>query len=71
MFTIYISRQLLFNMSEATSYEIRAHWNRNSAKGNYSTYFGLGCFSPVVNIMRDPLWGRNQVNLLMYDLWLV
>lgn len=47
-------------MSVGISYEVRAHWNNNSAHGQYWTYQGLGCFSPVVNIMRHPLWGRNQ-----------
>ena len=49
-------------VSEAISKEVRAHWNGNRAQGIYSTMSGLSCFSPVINIMRHPLWGRNQVS---------
>jgi beta-glucosidase len=51
---------LIFNVSRAISYEVRAHWNGNRASGKYQTFMGLSCFSPVINIMRHPLWGRNQ-----------
>ena len=49
-------------MSQAVSFEVRAAWNANKKQGKYMTNNGLSCFSPVINIMRHPLWGRNQVN---------
>lgn len=52
---------MIYNVAEATSYEVRAHWNKYSQEGDYQAFIGLSCFSPVINIMRHPLWGRNQV----------
>jgi len=60
-------------MSEAVSYELRAFYNDDIRRGVYGRS-GLSCFSPVINIMRHPLWGRNQVNSalsLMHHLFLV
>lgn len=54
------SRDLLFNMSTVISTEVRAQWNNKVQHNQYVTMYGLNCFSPVVNIMRHPLWGRNQ-----------
>ena len=54
------SREVIFNMSVAVSTELRAIYNEAVQKGDYG-YHGLSCFSPVINIMRHPLWGRNQV----------
>ena len=52
----------MFNMSEAISYEVRAHYNGYKRQGLYNVSDnGLTCMSPVINIMRHPLWGRNQV----------
>ena len=52
------STNLTYQIAEATANEVRAHYNTlSSAK----TFYGLTCFSPVINIMRHPLWGRNQV----------
>jgi len=53
------SRELLFNISTAISYEVRAFYNEDRKRGIYGRN-GLSCFSPVINIMRHPLWGRNQ-----------
>ncbi|XP_050393626.1 uncharacterized protein LOC126811774 [Patella vulgata] len=41
-------------MSGATGEEVRAYHISNSGRS------GLSCFAPVINIMRDPRWGRNQ-----------
>lgn len=60
---LFFSPELLFNVSHAISYEVRAHWNGNAKQGKYISGQGLSCFSPVINIMRHPLWGRNQVIL--------
>ena len=43
------------------SYELRAFYNDDLRQGIHGKS-GLSCFSPVINIMRHPLWGRNQVN---------
>jgi beta-glucosidase len=47
-------------MAEATSEELRAKWLDYTSRGLYGSHRGLHCCSPVVNIMRHPLWGRNQ-----------
>jgi beta-glucosidase len=54
------SEKLIFQVASAISEEVRAHWNGNRVQGHYDTFIGLSCFSPVINIMRHPLWGRNQ-----------
>lgn len=48
-------------MANATATEVRAKHNHFAATGRYDDHTGLSCFSPVLNIMRHPLWGRNQV----------
>lgn len=57
---LYFSPDLVFNITEAVSSEVRAQWNGHGREGNFSLNVGLSCFSPVINIMRHPLWGRNQ-----------
>ncbi|XP_033741919.1 xylan 1,4-beta-xylosidase-like [Pecten maximus] len=52
--------QLLYEVSEATAVEVRAKHNNFRKNNDYSDHTGLSCFSPVINIMRHPLWGRNQ-----------
>lgn len=47
-------------VANATAYEVHAHYNQYSKEGLYGVHRGLSCFSPVINIMRHPLWGRNQ-----------
>ncbi|ELU13850.1 hypothetical protein CAPTEDRAFT_222124 [Capitella teleta] len=54
------SSELVHNISEAVAIEARAHWNADRAQGRVVDHEGLSCFSPVINIMRHPLWGRNQ-----------
>ncbi|GAB6019394.1 hypothetical protein CHUAL_000978 [Chamberlinius hualienensis] len=54
------SYDVVFRMAEATGLEVRAKYNNFSADGLYGTHKGLSCFSPVINIMRHPLWGRVQ-----------
>ncbi|XP_055955063.1 uncharacterized protein LOC126809589 [Patella vulgata] len=51
---------LLYRMAEATATEVRAVHNANIQKHSYTDHTGLSCFAPVINIMRDPRWGRNQ-----------
>lgn len=54
------SPDLVFRVAEATSIEVRAKHNNYTKHGTYGARTGLSCFSPVINIMRHPLWGRNQ-----------
>ena len=44
---------------------MRAKYNDFVKKGMYGDHKGLSCFSPVINIMRHPQWGRNQVSILL------
>ncbi|XP_053124859.1 uncharacterized protein LOC128333399 [Hemicordylus capensis] len=54
------SRELIHRVANATATEVRAKHNIFVSSGNYGDHTGLSCFSPVLNIMRHPLWGRNQ-----------
>ncbi|KAL5010597.1 hypothetical protein ScPMuIL_012902 [Solemya velum] len=54
------SQRLMYKMAAATSVEVRAKHNDFWKKKIYYGHAGLSCFSPVINIMRHPLWGRNQ-----------
>ena len=53
------STEVIFNVSRATALELRSRHNNKTAQGDYT--IGASCWSPVVNVMRDPRWGRNQV----------
>ena len=50
-------------MAEATGIEVRAKHTSYMADKKYGDHTGLSCFSPVINIARHPLWGRNQVRV--------
>ncbi|XP_022105195.1 probable beta-D-xylosidase 2 [Acanthaster planci] len=54
------SISLVNSVAKATSEEVRAKYNNLTKHGIHRDHGGLSCFSPVVNIMRHPLWGRNQ-----------
>ncbi|XP_052242270.1 uncharacterized protein LOC127852358 isoform X2 [Dreissena polymorpha] len=54
------SPKLMFDIAEATGVEVRAKHNDYVKRQEYGDHKGLSCFSPVINIMRHPLWGRNQ-----------
>jgi beta-glucosidase len=54
------NKELVKAVANATAYEVHAHYNRYSAEHIYGVHRGISCFSPVINIMRHPLWGRNQ-----------
>ncbi|KAM9116612.1 uncharacterized protein ACDP82_017913 [Pangshura tecta] len=54
------SPELIHRVANATATEVRAKHNYFMSTGNYGDHTGLSCFSPVLNIMRHPLWGRNQ-----------
>ena len=55
------SAPAVFEMARATGIEVRAKFNNYTKHQDYSTHKSASCWSPVINIMRDPRWGRNQV----------
>ena len=55
------SPDTMLRVAEATGVEVRAKYNNYSAHGDYGQHTSASCWSPVINIMRDPRWGRNQV----------
>ncbi|KAG1705199.1 hypothetical protein DVH05_004132 [Phytophthora capsici] len=52
--------QVVFDMAQVIGWELRALW-LEGAKENYKggPHLGLDCWSPNININRDPRWGRN------------
>ncbi|VDL20065.1 unnamed protein product [Hymenolepis diminuta] len=62
-FAASFDRDLIHAMANATGYEARAKYNAYVRNGEYQDHKGIHCFSPVVNILRHPLWGRNQETL--------
>ena len=52
--------RLLGRVAAAISDEVRAKHHQAARQGNRGQYFGLTCWSPNVNIFRDPRWGRGQ-----------
>ncbi|XP_046550180.1 probable beta-D-xylosidase 2 [Haliotis rubra] len=54
------STDLIFRVAQATGEEVRAKNNDYTSHGIYGSHKGISCFSPVINIVRDPRWGRNQ-----------
>jgi beta-glucosidase len=51
---------LLRRTANATGWEVRAKNNDAARRGIHMFHTGLSCWSPVINIARHPLWGRNQ-----------
>jgi beta-glucosidase len=52
---------LVKRMAEATALEARVKWNLATRAGRAGRIFqGLTFFSPNINIVRDPRWGRGQ-----------
>ncbi|KAL3881454.1 hypothetical protein ACJMK2_027896 [Sinanodonta woodiana] len=54
------SPSLMYDVAHATAEEVRAKHVEFVKHGQYGDRTGLSCFSPFMNIMRHPLWGRNQ-----------
>ena len=52
--------KLAFEVATAISDEARAKFNIAQKMGNYNRYAGLTFWTPNVNILRDPRWGRGQ-----------
>lgn len=51
---------MIERMASIVSWEARAKVNNFTKYQDYKDHTGLSCFAPVINIMRHPLWGRNQ-----------
>lgn len=56
------STDLMFRVAEATGVEVRGKHNDFVKQGNYGWHTSASCFAPMINIMRDGRWGRNQVS---------
>ena len=54
---------LLQDIGTAISVEARAKYNEAIREHIHSIYFGLTLWSPNINIVRDPRWGRGQETL--------
>jgi beta-glucosidase len=51
---------LLHRVADTISTEARAKYNDAIAHNNTGRYYGLTFWSPNINILRDPRWGRGQ-----------
>jgi beta-glucosidase len=51
---------LIQSVADTISTEARAKYNDAQRNGNHSIYYGLTLWSPNINIVRDPRWGRGQ-----------
>src|SRR5574344_159572 len=51
---------LLYKIGNAISDEARAKYNDFSSRGKRGMYRGLTFFTPNINIVRDPRWGRGM-----------
>ena len=51
---------LMHTVATAISDEIRAKYNEYKKFGDTEIYQGLTCWSPNINIFRDPRWGRGH-----------
>jgi len=52
--------ELMQEVGEAISIEARAKYNEYRKFGDTGIYQGLTCWSPNINIFRDPRWGRGH-----------
>lgn len=52
--------ELLHRVGEVISTEARAKYNQYKTFGDTDIYQGLTCWSPNINIFRDPRWGRGH-----------
>jgi beta-glucosidase len=51
---------LIHQVGDTISTEARAKYNQAQREGNDSINYGLTFWSPNINIVRDPRWGRGQ-----------
>ena len=53
-------RAMMKKVADMISDEARAKHHEATRNGNYDRYFGLTFWSPNINILRDPRWGRGH-----------
>lgn len=51
---------LIYEVADVVSTEVRAKYHEYQRKGDHGIYKGLTCWSPNINIFRDPRWGRGH-----------
>jgi beta-glucosidase len=51
---------LVGRVADSISTEARAKYNEAQRNNNHSIFYGLTFWSPNINILRDPRWGRGQ-----------
>ena len=51
---------LIYEVADIISTEVRAKFHEFQRKGDHGIYKGLTCWSPNINIFRDPRWGRGH-----------
>jgi beta-glucosidase len=51
---------LVHRIADTISTETRAKYNEAQRENNHLIYYGLTLWSPNINIVRDPRWGRGQ-----------
>jgi len=51
---------LVHRVAQVIATEARAKYNQAQREDNHSIYYGLTFWSPNINILRDPRWGRGQ-----------
>ncbi len=52
--------ELIYKVADVISTEVRAKFHEYQRKGDHGIYKGLTCWSPNINIFRDPRWGRGH-----------
>ena len=52
--------EAMYNTAEVISDEARAKYHYAISNGDHSQYHGLTFWTPNINIVRDPRWGRGQ-----------
>ena len=58
---VVFSKTAIMQMAQAVAVEARASYNMFLKEMDMGDHTCLSLFAPVINIMRHPLWGRNQV----------
>ena len=53
-------KELIGRVADTISTETRAKYSEAQRQGNHSIFYGLTLWSPNINIVRDPRWGRGQ-----------
>lgn len=71
----YCSEEIVYLVAEAIGTEARAINIDASSRGEYGLCTGMSCFSPFMNLVRHPLWGRVQVRFcfcrLQFTRWIL